>query len=289
MFDRINDRDMRFAVGAVHVMSGNSVYFDNFVPDTTIAVEHVMASGALPPGFPPVKIGKDYYWDGGLVSNSPLWYVLDDTTLREALILQVDLFSASGDMPTNLDEVLERQKDIQYSSKTRFNTNRAKEIEALEPGAGPGTRAAAGVVRERSRRQAARRGGPRPQDRGGAAHQSPLHAFIAVEGLRILASDRAHAVGKRARRRAADDGEPAMAEGMLDAPRLADVRSRALISRQVARARDRSGISTSKRSTHDEAEGQGCDRHRCGKRPRQGHRVALCAGRRQRRDRRPQQ
>jgi|KBSSwiStaDraftv2_1062776.scaffolds.fasta_scaffold04578_7 NTE family protein len=130
-FDLINERDMRFSVGAVQVMSGNSVYFDNFVPDTTIAVEHVMASGALPPGFPPVKIGKDYYWDGGLVSNSPLSYVLDDTTLREALILQVDLFSARGAMPTNLDEVLERQKDIQYSSKTRFNTNRAKELEAL--------------------------------------------------------------------------------------------------------------------------------------------------------------
>jgi NTE family protein len=130
-FDRINDREMRFAVGAVHVMSGNSIYFDNYVPDTIIKADHVMASGALPPGFPPVKIGKDYYWDGGLVSNSPLWYVLDDTTLREALILQVDLFSARGDMPTNLDEVMERQKDIQYSSKTRFNTNRAKELEAL--------------------------------------------------------------------------------------------------------------------------------------------------------------
>jgi len=130
-FDRINDGAMRFAVGAVHVMSGNSVYFDNYVPDTKIAVEHVMASGALPPGFPPAKIGKDYYWDGGLVSNSPLWYVLDDTTLREALILQVDLFSARGGMPTNLDEVMERQKDIQYSSKTRFNTNRAKELEVL--------------------------------------------------------------------------------------------------------------------------------------------------------------
>src|SRR4029078_3735051 len=130
-FDLINERDMRFSVGAVQVMSGNSVYFDNFVPDTTIAVEHVMASGALPPGFPPVKIGKDYYWDGGLVSNSPVSYVLDDTTLREALILQVDLFSARGAMPTNLDEVLERQKDIQYSSKTRSSTTRAKELDAL--------------------------------------------------------------------------------------------------------------------------------------------------------------
>ena len=130
-FDRINEREMRFSVGAVQVMSGNSVYFDNFVPDTKITVEHVMASGALPPGFPPVKIGKDYYWDGGLVSNSPLSYVLDDTTVREALILQVDLFSARGAMPTNLDEVLERQKDIQYSSKTRFNTKQIQELEGF--------------------------------------------------------------------------------------------------------------------------------------------------------------
>lgn len=135
-FGRINEGEMRFAVGAVHVMSGNSVYFDNYVPDTIITSDHVMASGALPPGFPPVKIGKDYYWDGGLVSNSPLWYVLDDSPQLEALILQVDLFSARGDMPTNLDQVLERQKDIQYSSKTRFNTNRAKQIEELEQALG---------------------------------------------------------------------------------------------------------------------------------------------------------
>lgn len=130
-FDRINDKHMRFAVGAVQVRTGNSVYFDNFMPDTVIGPEHVMASGALPPGFPPVEIKREYYWDGGLVSNSPLWYVLDDSPQLEALILQVDLFSASGAMPENLDEVLERQKDIQYSSKTRFNTTRVKELEQL--------------------------------------------------------------------------------------------------------------------------------------------------------------
>jgi len=128
-FDRINEKQMRFAVGAVHVESGNSVYFDNYKPDTEITAEHVMASGALPPGFAPVEIRNEYYWDGGLVSNSPLWYVLDESPQLEALILQVDLFSASGAMPTNLDGVLERQKDIQYSSKTRFNTTRVKELE----------------------------------------------------------------------------------------------------------------------------------------------------------------
>jgi len=129
-FDIVNGKGMRFSVGAVEVRTGNSKYFDNYKPETgDIKVEHVMASGALPPGFPPVKIGSEFYWDGGLVSNSPLWYVLDETPNLEALILQVDLFSARGKMPENLDQVLERAKDIQYSSKTRFNTTRVKQFE----------------------------------------------------------------------------------------------------------------------------------------------------------------
>jgi NTE family protein len=128
-FDLVNARRTRLAVGAVEVESGNSVYFDNYIDETPILPEHVMASGALPPGFAPVAIGERLYWDGGLVSNSPLWYVLDDSPDLDALILQVDLFSAKGARPRNLDEVLERAKDIQYSSKTRFNTSRAKELE----------------------------------------------------------------------------------------------------------------------------------------------------------------
>jgi len=126
----INAKDMRFAVGCVEVMSGNSKYFDNYKPETReITIEQVMASGALPPGFSPVQVGDEFYWDGGLVSNSPLHYVLDEEPDLEALIMQVDLFSASGEMPRNLDEVLERAKDIQYSSKTRSNTTRAKQMD----------------------------------------------------------------------------------------------------------------------------------------------------------------
>jgi NTE family protein len=129
-FDLINAKAMRFAVGSVEVTSGNSTYFDNYRPDTgAITVDHVMASGALPPGFAPVQVGDKFYWDGGLVSNSPLWYVLDEAPALEALVMQVDLFSASGPMPRNLDEVLERAKDIQYSSKTRSNTTRAKQLD----------------------------------------------------------------------------------------------------------------------------------------------------------------
>jgi NTE family protein len=90
-----------------------------------------MASGALPPGFPPVKIGDEYYWDGGIVSNTPLWYVLDDSPQMDALVVQVDLFSARGAFPENIDAVLDRAKDIQYSSKTRFNTTRVKEMEDM--------------------------------------------------------------------------------------------------------------------------------------------------------------
>ena len=130
-FDVINARDVRISVGAVDVRKGNSVYFDTADPELAFAPAHVMASGALPPGLPPIVVGGVAYWDGGLVSNTPLWYVLDQCRLMNALIFQVDLFSARGRMPQDLDDVLERAKDIQYSSKTRFNTNRAKEEEAL--------------------------------------------------------------------------------------------------------------------------------------------------------------
>ena len=127
-FDLLNrEGSVRLSVGAVDVHTGNSVYFDN--RDRTLGPEHVMASGSLPPGFPSTSIDGSHYWDGGLVSNSPLSYVFDASPRINALIVQVDLFSAIGELPTTLDRVLERAKDIQYSSKTRFNT---KQIQALE-------------------------------------------------------------------------------------------------------------------------------------------------------------
>jgi len=140
-FDRINRRDVRLSLGAVDVHTGNSVYFDNLRKPPTgeqkpLGVDHVLASGALPPGFPPVAIDGNLYWDGGIVSNTPLWYVLDDSPQISALILQVDLFSAVGEPPQNLGQVLERAKDIQYSSKTRFNSNRVKELEEVRQALG---------------------------------------------------------------------------------------------------------------------------------------------------------
>jgi NTE family protein len=123
------DGKVRLSVGAVNVESGNSVYFDN--RDRELTPDHVMASGSLPPGFPPVIVDGEYFWDGGIVSNSPLSYVLDDSPQICALIIQVDLFSARGELPANLDQVQERAKDIQYSSKTRFNTKRVQDIEGF--------------------------------------------------------------------------------------------------------------------------------------------------------------
>jgi len=120
-FDRINSGETRVSVGAVNVGTGNFVYFDN--SRIRLTPEHFMASGALPPAFPPVEIDGEYYWDGGVVSNTPLEYVLESSPRRDTLALQVDLWSAWGILPRTLLDVLERQKDIQYSSRTRLSTD----------------------------------------------------------------------------------------------------------------------------------------------------------------------
>lgn len=120
-FDRINARKTRFSVGAVNVRSGNLAYFDNV--DTVIRPDHVMASCALPPGFPPVEIDGEIYWDGGLVSNTPLQYVLSYYPRRSRLAFQVDLFPSRGPSPRTIDEALERTKEIRYSSRTRMGTD----------------------------------------------------------------------------------------------------------------------------------------------------------------------
>ena len=119
-FDLINRQPLRLSVGAVDVRTGNSVYFDNSTH--TIGPEHIMASGALPPAFAPVEIDGAAYWDGGIVSNTPLQYVLDQPGSRPRTGFQVDLFAAAGAMPANLDEVVEREKDIRFSSRTRLGT-----------------------------------------------------------------------------------------------------------------------------------------------------------------------
>jgi NTE family protein len=120
-FSLLNDRAIRFSVGAVNVLTGNFIYFDN--ADEQIEPAHVIASGALPPALPMVKIGTDHYWDGGIVSNTPLQHLLDQDDSLNTLVFQVDLFSAHGVLPRDIHEVLARQKDIVYSSRTRHNTD----------------------------------------------------------------------------------------------------------------------------------------------------------------------
>ncbi|WP_339071863.1 DUF3734 domain-containing protein [Methylovirgula sp. 4M-Z18] len=128
-FDRINGDDMRLSVGAVNVHTGNFVNFDS----TThrIRPEHVMASGALPPGFPAIEIDGEHYWDGGLISNTPLRWVVENQPERDTLAFQVDLWSSSGELPRNMAQVPTRLKEIQYSSRTRAESDRFREIQVL--------------------------------------------------------------------------------------------------------------------------------------------------------------
>ena len=128
-FDRINSGAVRLSVGAVNVKTGNFLYFDS--SERRIDVRHVMASAALPPGFPPVEVDGEFYWDGGLVSNTPLQHVLDQPGSDRRLVFQVDLFAARGELPATIADVAEREKDIRYSSRTRLNTTVELKLQAL--------------------------------------------------------------------------------------------------------------------------------------------------------------
>jgi NTE family protein len=107
---------VRLSVGAVDIESGNFRYFDTATD--RIDARHIMASGALPPGLPPVEIDGRWYWDGGLVSNTPLTHVLDHQSC-DTLVFQVDLFSAAADRPKTIMDVMAREKEIRFSSRTR--------------------------------------------------------------------------------------------------------------------------------------------------------------------------
>jgi NTE family protein len=129
-FDMLNSGRTRLSVGSVSVRTGNFLYFDT--DERQIGPEHILASGALPPGFPPVLIDGEAYWDGGLVSNTPLHYVLESDGPREDMcVFQVDLFSARGELPQTLANVAQREKDIRYSSRTRMNTDMFRELQSL--------------------------------------------------------------------------------------------------------------------------------------------------------------
>jgi NTE family protein len=129
-FDLLNSGAVRLSIGAVQVLSGNMKYFDT--TKQPICAEHIMASGALPPGFPPIEIDGKPYWDGGLVSNTPLEFVLERSGPREDMVIfQIDLFSAKGCMPETLFDIGQREKEIRYSSRTRLNTDIFREMQTI--------------------------------------------------------------------------------------------------------------------------------------------------------------
>lgn len=133
-FDRLNAGGLRFSVGAVNVRTGNFTYFDTTTHH--IGPEHVLASGSLPPGFPATEIEGEFYWDGGLVSNTPLQWVLDSRPRRDTLAFQVDLWPASGPFPRDLAESDARQKDIRFSSRTRYATDQFRKAQKLRRAVG---------------------------------------------------------------------------------------------------------------------------------------------------------
>lgn len=129
-FDRINSDATRLSVGAVEVCTGKITYFDS--KKQKIFPEHIMASGALPPGFPAIEVEGEFYWDGGISSNSPVSYVLQDKNCYKLLCFMVHLFDSYGLQPTSLDEVLKRKKDIEFSSRFAKLVQMHQEIHALK-------------------------------------------------------------------------------------------------------------------------------------------------------------
>jgi NTE family protein len=128
-FDCINAGGTRLSVGAVNVRTGNFVRFDTTTQ--RIGPAHIIASGSLPPGFPATEIDGEYYWDGGIVSNTPLQWVLDSRPRRDTLAFQIDLWSAGGELPRNLADADVRAKEIRFSSRTRAGTDLYKYAQKL--------------------------------------------------------------------------------------------------------------------------------------------------------------
>jgi NTE family protein len=119
----------RLTVGAVNVASGRMRYFDS--RNEALGIEHVMASGALPPAFPAVAIEGDYYWDGGIYSNTPIEVVMGDNPRRDSVIFAAQLWQQEDQLPHTIAQVASRLKDIQYSSRAESHVLRQQEIHHL--------------------------------------------------------------------------------------------------------------------------------------------------------------
>lgn len=128
-FDTLNASSTRVTVGAVNACTGTMRYFDS--RDEPLGLDHIMASGALPPAFPAVRIGGQPYWDGGLYSNTPIEAVLDDNPRRDSLVFAVNVWHQSGPEPQSIQEVMGRQKDIQYASRADSHIAKQKQLHRL--------------------------------------------------------------------------------------------------------------------------------------------------------------
>ncbi len=128
-FAKVNRCSPRLTVGAAHVRSSQMRYFDSRT--TEIGARHVMASGALPPAFPAVRIDGELYWDGGILSNTPTEAVFEDNPRKNSLIFAVHMWNPMGPEPQSIWEVLHRQKDIQYSSRIASHISRQQQAHRM--------------------------------------------------------------------------------------------------------------------------------------------------------------
>jgi NTE family protein len=128
-FDQLNSGDVRLTVGASKVSNSEMVYFNS--RDIEIDVRHIMASGALPPAFPAVRIDGELYWDGGILSNTPVEVVFDDNPRRDSLVFAVHIWNPHGPEPRSIWEVTNRQKDLQYSSRSMAQIKRQRQLHRL--------------------------------------------------------------------------------------------------------------------------------------------------------------
>ena len=128
-FDQLNTGGTRITVGASSVRTAEMRYFDS--RDMPLQLEHVLASGALPPGFPPVRIDGELYWDGGILSNTPVEVVFDDNPRKDSLVFAVHIWNPHGPEPETIWEVMNRQKDVQYSSRAAAHIKRQRQLHKM--------------------------------------------------------------------------------------------------------------------------------------------------------------
>jgi len=127
--EQLNSGETRITVGASSVRTAEMRYFDS--RDMPLSVDHIMASGALPPGFPPVRIDGELYWDGGILSNTPVEVVFDDNPRRDSLVFAVHIWNPNGPEPETIWEVMNRQKDVQYSSRAASHIKRQRQLHRM--------------------------------------------------------------------------------------------------------------------------------------------------------------